>query len=143
MNANDVQAVTVDGLATPRGRFPHVRLTRDLAFLSGMSSRRSDDTFAGVTIADDGTVHRSMAEQTRAVIENMRFVLESVGLGLEDLVQVTAFLADMSQFYEYNKVYGEYFTSQGPARTTVAVAALPHPDILIEMQAVAARRPTS
>lgn len=139
MSAHDPTAVTVEGLAAPRGRFPHVRLTRNQAFVSGTSSRRADNTFSGVTVDDDGTVHRDMAEQTRAVLENMRSVLESVGLGLEDLVQVTTFLADMSAFSEYNQAYGEFFTSEGPARTTVAVAALPHPDIVIEMQGIAER----
>ena len=57
--------------------------------------------------------------------------------GLEDLVQVTSYLVDMADFAAYNDVYAEYFTESGPTRTTVAVHQLPHPDLLIEIQAVA------
>jgi 2-aminomuconate deaminase len=52
---------------------------------------------------------------------------------------VSTFLRDMADFPAYNAVYGEFFGSDGPARTTVAVAALPHPQLLIEIKAVAYR----
>jgi len=117
----------VAGKATPRGRFPHVKVVGDFAFVSGTSSRRPDGTIAG----------NDIAEQTRAVIENIRDILVAVGSGLEHLVQVTSYLLDMADFDSYNVVYGEYFTENGPTRTTVAVRALPHPDLLIEIQAIA------
>ena len=55
------------------------------------------------------------------------------------MVEVSTFLADMSDFAAYNSVYSEFFGYDGPARTTVAVAALPHPHLLIEIMAVAYR----
>ena len=64
-------------------------------------------------------------------------MLAAVGAQLPDLVQVTAYLVNMNDFGGYNEVYGEFFDSSGPARTTVAVHQLPHPHILIEIQAVA------
>jgi 2-aminomuconate deaminase len=64
-------------------------------------------------------------------------MLAAVGGQLPDLVQVTAYLVNMNDFGGYNEVYGEFFDSSGPARTTVAVHQLPHPHILIEIQAVA------
>ncbi len=64
-------------------------------------------------------------------------MLAQVDAQLSDLVQVTAYLVSMNDFGGYNEVYGEYFDSSGPTRTTVAVHQLPHPHILIEIQAVA------
>ena len=130
------QSHLVAGKATPRGRFPHAKRAGDFIFVSGTSSRRPDDTFAGVDIVDGVTV-RDITAQTRAVIENIRDILEAAGAGLDDLVQVTSYLVDMADFDAYNAVYAEYFTETGPTRTTVAVRELPHPDLLIEIQAVA------
>lgn len=84
-----------------------------------------------------GTTHLDIRAQTRAVIENIREVLQSTGASLGDLVEVTTYLVNMNDFAGYNEVYGEYFDYDGPARTTVAVHQLPHPHLLIEMRAVA------
>jgi len=126
----------VPGKARPRGRFPHAKRAGDLIFVSGTSSRRPDDTFVGVDIVDGRTV-LDIRAQTRAVIENIADILDAAGAGLEDLVQVTSYLVDMADFTAYNEVYAEFFTESGPTRTTVAVRQLPHPDLLIEIQAVA------
>ncbi len=126
----------VAGKAKPRGRFPHVKVVGDLVFVSGTSSRRPDDTFVGVDVIDGVTV-TDIRAQTRAVIENIRDILEAVGASLDDLVQVTCYLVDMADFAAYNETYAEYFTESGPTRTTVAVRELPHPDLLIEIQAIA------
>ena len=126
----------VPGKARPRGRFPHAKRAGDLIFVSGTSSRRPDDTFVGVDVVDGRTV-LDIRAQTRAVIENIADILHAAGAGLDDLVQVTSYLVDMTDFAAYNEVYAEYFTETGPTRTTVAVHQLPHPDLLIEIQAVA------
>jgi 2-aminomuconate deaminase len=63
-----------------------------------------------------------------------------VDCDLDDLVQVTSYLVDMGDFPGYNEVYAEFFDYTGPTRTTVAVRELPHPHLLIEIQAVAHRR---
>ena len=130
------QSHLVAGKATPRGRFPHAKRAGDFIYVSGTSSRRPDDTFVGVDVVDGVTV-LDITAQTRAVIENIRDILEAAGAGLDDLVQVTSYLVDMADFAAYNAVYAEYFTESGPTRTTVAVHQLPHPDLLIEIQAVA------
>ena len=127
----------VAGKATPRGAYPHVKVVGGLAFVSGTSSRRPDDTIAGAELVD-GHMVRDVAVQTRAVIENIRDILGAVGASLADLVQVTCYLVDMTDFPAYNAAYAEYFdAASGPTRTTVAVRALPHPDLLIEIQAIA------
>ena len=86
-----------------------------------------------------GTTHLDIRVQTRAVMENVRDVLQSAGASLGDLVEITTYLVNMNDFAGYNEVYGEYFDYDGPARTTVAVHQLPHPHLLIEMRAVAYR----
>jgi 2-aminomuconate deaminase len=56
---------------------------------------------------------------------------------LPDVADVSAYLVNMADFAGYNEVYAEYFTEQGPARTTVAVHQLPHPHLLIEIKVIA------
>jgi 2-aminomuconate deaminase len=127
----------VAGKAKPRGTFPHIKQVGDFIFVSGTSSRRADDSFAGVEIDATGKVRLDIREQTRAVIENIRDILQSVGAGLENVVEISAFLVEMNDFDGFNEVYGKYFGYDGPTRTTVAVHQLPHPHLLIEMKAVA------
>ncbi|HLW31942.1 MAG TPA: RidA family protein [Aequorivita sp.] len=129
----------VEGKATPRGAYPHIKRAGDFLFVSGASSRLPDNTFAGVNTIDEmGTVHLDIREQTRAVIENIKDYLASEGATLADLVDVTSFLVNMNDFAGYNEVYREYFTKEtGPARTTVAVHQLPHPNLVVEIKAMA------
>ena len=130
-------AKVVKNAAVPRGSFPHVKRAGDFVFVSGTSARRADNSIAGVRTTADGTVVLDIREQTRAVIENTRKILESVGCGLDDLVSVNTYLVSMNDFAGYNEVYGEYFSYEGPTRTTVAVHQLPHPHLLVEMQVTA------
>ncbi|MDT7611679.1 MAG: 2-aminomuconate deaminase [Pseudonocardiales bacterium] len=130
-------AQVVAGKATPRGRFPHVKVVGEVVYVSGTSSRRPDNTIAGAQVDELGTTHLDIREQTRAVIENIRDILRAVGAELTDLAQLTSYLVNMNDFAGYNEVYGEYFDETGPARTTVAVHQLPHPHLLIEIQAIA------
>jgi len=130
-------AKVVAGKAVPRGRFPHIKRAGDFLFVSGTSSRRADDTFEGVEVDENGDARLDIAAQTRAVIENIRDILASVGADLDDVVDVTSFLVNMRDFDRYNEVYAEYFDYDGPTRTTVAVHQLPHPHLLIEIKVTA------
>lgn len=124
--------------ATPRGKYPHVKRVGDFIFVSGTSSRRADNTFAGVEQVDKmGSMKLDIEAQTRAVIENIRDFLAEEGAGLEDIVDVTTFLVNMNDFAGYNKAYGEFFDYDGPTRTTVAVHQLPHPHLLVEIKVMA------
>jgi 2-aminomuconate deaminase len=121
------RSVVVAGAAAPRGAYPHLRVAGDMVFVSGASSRRPDGVIEG---------RGDIRVQTRAVLGNIATLLADVGLGLADLVDVTTFLVSMDDFDGYNEVYGEHFqAATGPARTTVAVHQLPHPDLLIEIKA--------
>lgn len=127
----------IPGKARPRGRFPHYRRAGDFVFVSGTSSRLPDNSFAGASADEMGTVTLDIAAQTRAVIDNIAAILADAGGSLADVVDVTTFLVNMNDFGGYNAVYAEYFDESGPARTTVAVHQLPHPHLLIEIKATA------
>ena len=81
-------------------------------------------------------VKGDIREQARRVLENLKGVLESQNLGMEDVVKVTIFMKDMGNFSQVNEVYGTYFPSSPPARSTVEVARLPR-DVDIEVEAIA------
>src|ERR1700741_5102253 len=118
-------SAVLKGLARPRGTFPHYRRAGDFIFVSGTSARRADDSIAGVTSDANGQPVLDIRTQTRAVLENVRDILAAAGAALSDVVEVNTFLTDMADFAAYNAVYSEFFGYEGPARTTVAVAALP------------------
>ncbi len=132
---SETESRIVEGKATPRGKYPHIKRAGDFLFVSGTSARRSDNTIAGAEVDGLGTARLDIRLQTRAVIENIRDILQSSGAQLKDVVEVTTFLVNMNDFGGYNEVYGEFFGYDGPARTTVAVHQLPNPQLLIEITA--------
>jgi 2-aminomuconate deaminase len=132
-----IESKVVAGKATPRGKYPHVKRAGDFLFVSGTSARRGDNTIAGAEVDALGTTRLDIREQTRTVIQNISDILQSTGAQLEDVVELSTYLVNMNDFGGYNEVYGEFFTHDGPARTTVAVHQLPHPHLLIEIRATA------
>ncbi len=131
------ESKVVEGKAAPRGKYPHIKRAGDFFFVSGTSARRADNTIAGAEVDLHGTTRLDIRLQTRAVIENIRDILQSAGANLQDLVEISSYLVNMNDFAGYNEVYGEFFGYDGPARTTVAVHQLPHPHLLIEIKATA------
>jgi 2-aminomuconate deaminase len=139
MKTSGIESKIVEGKATPRGKYPHVKRAGDFLFVSGTSARRADNTIAGAEVDRLGTTRLDIRAQTRAVIENVRDILQSAGAQLNDVVEISTYLVNMNDFAGYNEVYGEFFGYDGPARTTVAVHQLPHPHLLIEITARAYR----
>ena len=127
---------------TPRGAYPHTKRVGDFIFVSGTSSRRADNTIAGVDIIDEMGTKRLNAEvQTREVLRNIEKNLVKEGASLKDVVDVTSFLVNMNDFAGYNKAYAEFFDKEtGPTRTTVAVHQLPHPDLVVEIKVMAYKK---
>ncbi|WP_194765781.1 RidA family protein [Tamlana sp. I1] len=127
---------------TPRGAYPHTKRVGDFIFVSGTSSRRPDNSIAGVDIIDNlGTKQLNIEVQTREVLKNIERNLNKEGAALSDIVDVTTFLVNMNDFAGYNKTYAEFFEAEtGPTRTTVAVHQLPHPDLLIEIKVMAYKK---
>ena len=125
----------------PVGAYPHARRVGDLLFLSGVGPRQAGtDAIPGGPIrdADRNPLDYDIEAQTRAVIDNVRRILEASGSSLDRVLDVTTFLVDMDRdFQGYNKVYAELLGAIGPTRTTLAIRALPTP-IAIELKVIAA-----
>lgn len=132
-----MSAEVIASKARPRGRYPHYRRAGDFIFVSGTSPRQADNSFPGAEVDALGTVRFDIRAQTRATLQNIADILAAAGAGLADVVDLSTFLVDMSDFGGYNEVYGEFFDYDGPTRTTVAVHQLPHPLIRIEIKCTA------
>jgi 2-iminobutanoate/2-iminopropanoate deaminase len=100
-----------------------------LVFLAGQVGL---DPVTGERAPDD------VADQARQVMTNIGGVLGDLGLGYDDIVKTTIFLADIADFATVNEIYASYFEGEYPARTTVQAGALPG-GFLVEIEVVAAR----
>lgn len=89
-----------------------------------------------VVPATGAIVSDTVEEQTRQVLENVKAVVETAGLTLNDVVKTSVFIKNMDDFAVINGIYSEYFKENCPARACVEVARLPK-DVLIEMEAIA------
>ena len=78
----------------------------------------------------------NVAQQTERVIENLKAVLAAADSGLDRVVKTTVFLKNMGDFAAMNEVYGRYFKTAPPARSTVEAARLPK-DVLVEIDVIA------
>jgi 2-iminobutanoate/2-iminopropanoate deaminase len=90
----------------------------------------------GVDPATQLVIAGGITEQTTRAFENLRAILEAGGSSLAQVVKATVFLKNMNDFAAMNQVYGKYFTSAPPARSTVEVARLPK-DVLVEIDVIA------
>ena len=88
--------------------------------------------------AATGVMAEGAEAQARQSLENVKHILEEAGLSMANIVKTTVFLADMSLFADMNKVYATYFDGDFPARSAVAVKALPK-DALVEIECIAVR----
>lgn len=115
------------------GPYSPIRETETLYFVSGQ---------VGVD-PDTKTAPSSSAEQTHLALQNMRRVLESNGLSLNNVVKTIIFVTDMGDFEAVNDVYKTYFDDPKPARSTVGVQELPRvgggTTIKVEIEAIAAK----
>ena len=135
----DESIISASGAPAPVGAYPHARRVGELLFLSGIGPRPvGGGPIPGVTLNEDGEVETYDIEaQCHAVFTNVRTVLHSADADWTDLVDITVFLTDIRRDFEtYNRIYAEYFDSDGPCRTTVEVTRLPTP-IAIELKCIA------
>ena len=105
---------------------PAVRVG-DLLFLSGVMGTKE-----GGVLAEGG-----IEGQTRQALENVKASLALAGASMTDVAKCTVFLSDAANFQGMNKVYREFFPTDPPARSTVAVAALVLPGSLLEVECTA------
>jgi len=122
-----VKSIVSSRAPRPLGPYPHARRVGNLLYLSGIGPRDPKTN----------EVPEGIEAQTRVCIENIRTILEDAGSSLDKVVDVTVFLTDIGRdFAAYNRVYGEYFGSIQPTRTTVGVSGLPGP-ISVELKVIA------
>jgi 2-iminobutanoate/2-iminopropanoate deaminase len=81
---------------------------------------------------------QGIENQTKQILENLKNILEEAGSSLDKVIKTTIFLTNINDFQKVNEIYGQYFSSHKPARSTVCVASLPK-GALIEIEAIALR----
>ena len=111
-----LEAITSDRLAKPLGPFSPAVRDGNRVYTSGQVAQ---DPATGKLIAGD------IAAQTQQIFHNLAALLSAAGKSFADVVKVNVYLTDMKQFAEMNAVYETHFVAPYPARTTVAVLALP------------------
>ena len=117
-------------LITPAGIMSHgVKVPAgNLVFTSGQVARNAQGEIVG---------KGDIKAQTRQALENVKSVLETAGATMEDIVKVTVFVTNVEHFSQIHEVRAEYFKTNYPASTLVEITALVHPDMLIEIEAIA------
>ena len=126
-HAEERQVIAPPGSTTIAPYSPAIR-SDDLVFLSGQIG------MAGGTLVSGG-----IAAETRQALANVRTILDAAGLTPADVVKCTVFLVDMAEYEAMNTVYGEFFRQAPPARSAVAVAALPR-SARVEIECIARAR---
>jgi 2-iminobutanoate/2-iminopropanoate deaminase len=99
----------------------------DLVFVAGQTGRHP------VT----GELGKDVREQTRNILERIKTILTAAGSSLDHVLTATTYLTRVQDLAAYNEEYGKYFPTNKPARTTVTVAALNSPDLVIEITVTA------
>jgi 2-iminobutanoate/2-iminopropanoate deaminase len=121
------QAIVAPGAPPAIGPYSPALRAGNLLFISGQ---------VPMDPATGNLVDGDIAVQTRRVLQNIGTLLAAAGLGHNDVVRTTVFLADMSEFAAMNTAYGEFFAEPYPARSTVQAARLPR-DARIEIDVIA------
>jgi len=111
-----LKPITSDRLAKPAGPFSPAVRDGDRVYASGQVAQ---DPATGKLITG------SVGDQTEQIFRNLKVILEAADKSLADVVKVNVYLTDIKRFTEMNEVYARHFLAPYPARTTVAVAALP------------------
>ena len=121
------QTITTDKAPGTIGPYSQCIKANGFLFLSGQVAL---DPASGKLVAVDTRT------QTERVMENLRAVLEAAGSSMEKVVKSTVYLADLHDFTAMNEVYGRYFATDPPARSTVQAARLPR-DAKVEIDVIA------
>ena len=120
------EIVTV-GSAAPNPNLSAATRFGGLVFVAGQTGR---DPVSGA-------VGKDVREQTRNILERIKVILAAAGTSLDNVLTATTYLTNVKDLAAYNEEYAKYFTTNKPARTTVTVASLNSPDLLIEITVTA------
>lgn len=122
-----LQALSTDKAPTAIGPYSQTVRFGNMLFCSGQIPL---DPASGEIVAG------GISDQTERVMNNIAAVLTAAGVGFDDVIKTTIYLVDMADFAAVNEVYGKCFSSHKPARSTVAVKALPR-GALVEIEIIA------
>jgi len=128
MASTTARPVSAEGLPLPVGPYSPGVVLDNLVFVSGQGAT---DPSTGQLAGLDVEI------QTEQVFRNIRAILLAAGTDLQHVLRCGVFLVDMRDFDAMNSVYARVFGEHRPARTTVQVAALPHPQLRVEIDAIA------
>jgi len=128
MSGSEHRPVTAPGLPKPVGPYSPGMTFGRLVFVSGQGAI---DPATGALAGPD------IATQTEQVFRNIRAILEAAGTDLQHVLRCGVFLVDMDEFGAMNASYARAFGDHRPVRTTVAVSALPHPGLRVEIDCIA------
>ena len=123
-----IERLSPPGVATPRGPYSPAVRAGGFIYVSGQIP---------IDPVTNQTVLGDVKAETRQVLSNIKRILEGCGATMADVVKCGVFLADVNDFAAMNEVYAEFFGEAKPARTTIAVAALPLQGAKVEIDAVA------
>jgi 2-iminobutanoate/2-iminopropanoate deaminase len=123
-----IERLSPPGVATPRGPYSPAVRAGGFIYVSGQIP---------IDPVTNQTVLGDVKAETRQVLSNIQRILEGCGATMADVVRCGVFLVDVKDFAAMNEVYAEFFGDAKPARTTIAVAALPLQGAKIEIDAVA------
>ena len=123
------ERIATTGAPAAIGPYSQAIASGNLVFASGQIAL---DPVSGQLVEGD------VQAQTRQALENLSAVLQAAGSSLGQVVKTTVFLTSMTNFAAMNEIYGQYFTGEPPARSTIAVAELPR-NALVEVEAIALR----
>ena len=111
----------------PIGPYNQAVMTGDMLFISGQ---------VALIPGTSDLANADLTEETNQVMKNLKAILTEAGMDFSHVVKTTIFLSDMSLFAAVNEIYGSYFTSDYPARETVAVKGLPK-NVNVEISMIA------
>jgi 2-iminobutanoate/2-iminopropanoate deaminase len=121
------EVIKTSNAPAPIGPYNQAIRSGNLLFISGQ---------VAFDPATNELVQGDVTKETHRVMKNLQAILEAAGLSFTHVVKTTIFLSDMSLFITVNEVYGSYFTSDYPARETVAVKGLPR-NVNVEISMIA------
>lgn len=124
----ELQPIKTEQAPIPRGPYNQDVRVGDTIYVAGQMA---------IDPATNQIVEGDAAAQARQVFENIKAIVEAAGSSMDRVVKTTIFLADVNDFAAINGVYAEYFTGTLPARSTVAVAALPGGGAKLQVDAIA------
>jgi len=113
----------------PIGPYNQAVLAGNLLFISGQ---------VAINPATGNVENATITEETNLVMQNLKAILSKADMNFSHVVKTTIFLSDMSLFANVNEVYGKYFTTDFPARETIAVKGLPK-NVNVEISMIAAK----